>query len=314
MGYREARQCQTVKRNILYWTKRWRTQGHNESRSQKVGSSDASSNALQHTDKEQRRNPPQYWETQDKIRLCCWCRREHETKAGRSRTQTSSKITSLQKGWIPWLTTVLFTNSSRCPQALKIPGAKAAVEKECEKTGENPGMAANESQKQERSDRYSREQGQKSSSCVIDGSLSSQEFGVGTSISEVQRSSRTQRWHCEGWFRIIRSIHGTRIISITDDSRKSHGHCFKASRMFGTSSWCSSADTLGQNGRCINIIWEFQSQNVPHILDASTEAQMAQIMVQYGRPSRSSRKESVRSPSGRTVMWKAIWESSIGTR
>ena len=30
-------------------------------------------------------------------------------------------------------------------------------------------------------------------------------------------------------------------------------------------------------------------------LDTSTKAQMAQIMVQYGRPSRSSRKESVRS-------------------
>ena len=35
-------------------------------------------------------NPPQYWETQDKIRLFCWCRRKHETKARRSWTQTSS--------------------------------------------------------------------------------------------------------------------------------------------------------------------------------------------------------------------------------
>ena len=43
----------------------------NENRSQKVGSSDACSNALQNTDKEQWRNPPQYWETQDEIRLCC---------------------------------------------------------------------------------------------------------------------------------------------------------------------------------------------------------------------------------------------------
>ena len=34
------------------------------------------------------------------------------------------------------------------PQAKKIPDAKASVEKEWEKTGENPGMAADESQKQ----------------------------------------------------------------------------------------------------------------------------------------------------------------------
>ena len=54
MGYREtkARQCQTIERNILHWTKRWRIQAHNQSRSEKVGSSDASSNALQNTDKE----------------------------------------------------------------------------------------------------------------------------------------------------------------------------------------------------------------------------------------------------------------------
>ena len=39
-------------------------------------------------------------------------------------------------------------------------------------------------------------------------------------------------------------------------------------------------------------------------LDTCTEAQMAQIMVQYGRPSRSSRKESVWPLSGRTVVGK----------
>ena len=63
-----------------------------------------SSNALQNTDKEQRGNPPQYWETQDEIRL----RRKHETKARRSWTQTSSRCDA---------------------QASKIPDAKAAVEK-----------------------------------------------------------------------------------------------------------------------------------------------------------------------------------------
>ena len=39
------------------------------------------------------------------------------------------------------------------PQASKNPDAKAAVKKELEKTGENPGMAADETQKQERGDR-----------------------------------------------------------------------------------------------------------------------------------------------------------------
>ena len=43
---------------------------------------DKPDNALQNTDKEQWRNPPQNWEAQDKIRLCCRCRRMYETKAG----------------------------------------------------------------------------------------------------------------------------------------------------------------------------------------------------------------------------------------
>ena len=48
MGCRETktRQCQTIERNILHWAKRWRIQAQNQSRSSKVGSS----NALQKTD------------------------------------------------------------------------------------------------------------------------------------------------------------------------------------------------------------------------------------------------------------------------
>ena len=48
-------------------------------------------------------------------------------------------------------------------------------------------------------------------------------------------------------------------------------------------------------------------------LGTSTKAQMAQIMVRSGRSSRSCRKEFVLSPSGRTILGKAIWESSNGT-
>ena len=73
MGNREtnAGQCQTIERNILYWTKRWRIQAHNESRLENVGSSDASSNAVRNTDNEQWRNPPQFWKVWYKRRLCC---------------------------------------------------------------------------------------------------------------------------------------------------------------------------------------------------------------------------------------------------
>ena len=74
----------------------------------------------------------------------------------------------------------------------------------------------------------------------------------------------------------------------------------KASRMFRTESWWSIRSYSGQNGRCINVIRKILSLNV-HFLDTSTEAQMGKIIVQYGRPSRSCRVESVRSSSGRTI-------------
>ena len=87
----------------------------------------------------------------------------------------------------------------------------------------------------------------------------------------------------------------------------------QTSRMFRTSSRCSIRLYPCQNGRCSKII-QNSKVRMSRYWDTSTEAQLAKIMVQYGSPSRSSRKEFVRSPSGRTVLGKAIWESSIGTR
>ena len=49
-------------------------------------------------------------------------------------------------------------------------------------------------------------------------------------------------------------------------------------------------------------------------LDSSTTTQMAEIMVQYGRPSRSSWTEPVRTSFGRTVMGNPIWEDPIEIR
>ena len=126
--------------------------------------------------------PPQYWETQDKRCLCCWCRRKHETKARRSWTQTSSRSHHCKRDE--------FHNSwQSCAQVHSdAPGVKIS---RCKGgSGEIMGKT-DESQKQKRGDRWSKEWAQKTSFCVIDGSLSSLEFGVGTSILEIQKQSRT---------------------------------------------------------------------------------------------------------------------------
>ena len=86
------------------------------------------------------------------------------------------------------------------PRAMKIPDANVAAEKNW-KTRENTVMAADVSQEQKWGDRWNKDQGPYCSFCVVSGSLSSQEFRVGTTIPQIQRSSCTPRRHCEGWFR-----------------------------------------------------------------------------------------------------------------
>ena len=65
-------------------------------------------------------------------------------------------------------------------------------------------------------------------------------------------------------------------------------------RMRRTSSRRSISLHPGQNGRC-TIIVDKSEVRMPRHLDSSTTTQLAKIMVQYGRPSRSSWAESVRS-------------------
>ena len=81
-------------------------------------------------------------------------------------------------------------------------------------------------------------------------------------------------------------FHRTRIISTTNDSSKSHGYHIQIARMRRTSSWCSICLYPGKNGRCSKITENSQIGMSRH-LDSSTTTQIAQIMVQYGRPSLS---------------------------
>ena len=82
-------------------------------------------------------------------------------------------------------------------------------------------------------------------------------------------------------------IHRTRIISFLNDSSNSHGYHLQISRLRWTSSGRSICLYPSENGRCSQTI-ENSKIGMSRHLDSSTTTQMAQIMVQYGRPSRSS--------------------------
>ena len=138
-------------------------------------------------------------------------------------------------------------------------------------------------------------------------------IGVGTKISKTQRPSCSPRWYCKRWFSFVCGFYWARIINITDDSTKSHGHYIKASRMRRTSSRRSIRLYSGQYGRCIKV-FENSKVRMSRYLDTCTKTQMAKIMVQHGTPSRSSWAKSVQSSVDKPVMGKALRESSIRTR
>ena len=196
------------------------------------------------------------------------------------------------------------------PQAMKIPAAKAAVDKEWEKLEKIPAWNLTKVRSKSEVIDETRTKGAKVHFASLMDLCHFEECRIWDKEPKIQRSSATPRRHCERWFWILCSIYLTRIISITNDSSESHGYHIQTARMLRTSSGISFCWNPSKNGRCSKILENSQIGMSRH-LDSSTTTQVAKIMVQCGRPSRSSRAKSVRSSFGRTVMGNAIWENPI---
>ena len=153
----------------------------------------------------------------------------------------------------------------------------------------------------------------KSSFRLTDGHKLFEKCWIGGKAPKIQESSCSPRWYCKRQLWFLCSIHRTRIVSITNDSGKSHGYNFQTAGLRRTSSGRSICLYPGKNGRRFKITENSQTR-MSRYLDSSTTTQMAKIMVQYGRPSRSSWVQSLWSSFGRTVMGKTIWENPIKIR
>ena len=103
------------------------------------------------------------------------------------------KITLQEKAWIHKVTTMWLVHKFiPMPEAMKNTRCKGCSGKRMVKTWENTGMAAKVRNKTDVI-AEARNNVHNSSFFIVNGSLSSQEFGVGTTISKTQRSSRTPR-------------------------------------------------------------------------------------------------------------------------
>ena len=198
------------------------------------------------------------------------------------------------------------------PQALKNSFGKSSSGQGMGKIGEN--FRRGTWQKSEVKRRWSMKQGRRAQKFILLHWWTSdiKKCWIGGKAPKIQRSSCTPWWYCKRRFWVFCSIHWTRIISISNDSSKSHGYHLQIVGLRWTSSRRSISLYPSENGRCSTIIENLKIGMSRH-LDSSTTTQMAKIMVQFGRPSRSYWAKSVWSAFGWTVMRKAIWENPFET-
>ena len=189
---------------------------------------------------------------------------------------------------------------------MKIPAAKAAVDKEWEKLEKIPAWDVTKSEVKKR---WSMKQGWKAYKFIL--------FHWTSVI-----------WRMPNWRQSTKNIkvelYSEAILwkMILDLMQYSH-HQHQKWRL--QKSWISNPDCQGAQDKqrtqylfiprskwkMLQKYWKVTKSECPDNLDPSTATEGAKIMVQYGRPSRSSWTKSVRSSFGRIVVGNAIWEIQL---
>ena len=106
---------------------------------------------------------------------------------------------------IHWTTTTSCTNISQCLKQWTYQMQKQQWIKN-RKTWKDTGMAADESKKHTRCDRWSKERKKNSTFCVVVCHLKNSELEP--KFQKYRRPSRTPRWHCKRRFWLLRCFNG----------------------------------------------------------------------------------------------------------
>ena len=132
-------------------------------------------------------------------------------------------------------------------QAMKIPDAKAAVDKEWEKLEKLLAWQLTKVKNKKEVIGKAQKEGKTVPRCHIDGSLSLQELGYTGRVVLRGDVVKERLW-------ILRCVHRAGIVSITNDGRKSSGHYCQTARMRWTGKRRSIRQRPCQNGRRSNIV------------------------------------------------------------
>ena len=146
--------------------------------------------------------------------------------------------------------------------------------------------------RKKRGDRWSKDEGRKSTFCFTDGHLSFEECRIGDKAPKRQRSNCTPRRHCE-------NDSGYYAVFTEQGSSASQMIAAKVMDIISMLPGCAgqAVDAVSAETQVkmedAKIIPNSQFGMSRH-LDSSTTTQMSKIMVQYGRSSRSSWAQFVR--------------------
>ena len=198
------------------------------------------------------------------------------------------------------------------PQAMKIPAAEAAVDKEWGRLEKIPAWNVTKS---ETNPRWSMKQGPRAQKFIL--------HHWWTSVI----------WRMPNWRQSTKNIkvelysEATLWKMILDLMQYLQNKDLQHLKWQPPRSWISSPDCQGAQDKQLTQYlltpkwkWKmltncsFSKIGVSRHLDSSTTTQVAKIMVQYGRSSRTSWAKSVWSSFDRTALRKAIWENLVETR
>ena len=122
------------------------------------------------------------------------------------------------------------------PQAMKIPAAKAAVDQEWEKLEKLSAWNLTKVRSKKEVIDEARTKGARVHFASLMYICHLKNAELEAKHQKIQRSSCTPRQYCKRRFWILCSVYRTKIISITDDSGKSHGYHFQTAGLRRTSS------------------------------------------------------------------------------
>ena len=190
-------------------------------------------------------------------------------------------------------------------QAMNIPDAKAAVDKEWKSLRQFQHGMWEKSKAKRRS--FSRHRKTTILSTLLFASLMDlcriKNSELEATIPEVHRKSCASRRQCERRLWSLCSMHWTGLISIANDGRRSNGCYCSTTWLWRTSSWRNIGVHQSKDGKCSKIVANSQNRNVQDVWIRLPRHKIAQIPGKHWRS---------RSISGTTFTWSSVSQFVVG--